>query len=50
MIILCNHSYSRPLKLSPDHNRAAQWNGIGDMLFIFYSQCFTQDLLIAYAL
>lgn len=50
MIILCNHRYSRSLKLTPDHNRAAQWNSMGDMLFIFFPQCFTQDLLIAYAL
>lgn len=40
MIILCNHRYSRSLKLTPDHNRAAQWNSMGDMLFIFFSPVF----------
>lgn len=50
MIVLCYYRYSRSLNLSPDRNRAAQWNGMGDRLFISFSQRFTQDLLIAYAL
>lgn len=51
MIMLCNYKYSRSLKLRPDHNRVAQWNSMGNRLFIFFSpQCFMQDLLIAYAL
>lgn len=48
MIIFCNHRYSRSLKLSPYHNRAAQWSSMRYAFHIFFPTVFTRNLLIAY--